>query len=66
MNATAQPPDPVTLLANLSVEQLRQRLADLDAEAKAVRVLLRSALARERAAARHAPTPATPEEAPRV
>jgi hypothetical protein len=41
-------PDPVQLLDSLNVEQLRQRIADLEAESKAFRVLLRSALARDR------------------
>jgi hypothetical protein len=44
------------LLAGLSVEELRQRLNDLDAEAKAVRVLLRAALARQRLLERRAPS----------
>jgi hypothetical protein len=47
----------------LTVEQIRQRLDDLDAEAASWRVLLRAALARERAALRRAPRPARSEGA---
>jgi hypothetical protein len=48
-------PDAVALVARLSVPELRQRLNDLDAEAKAVKVLLRAALARTRLLERRAP-----------
>jgi hypothetical protein len=48
MEASSIPANPLQFLEALSVEQLRQRIADLEAESKAVRVLLRSALARER------------------
>jgi hypothetical protein len=48
--ATSPPlPDPVSVLKALNAEAIRARLAELDAEASALRVLLRSARAREQA-----------------
>jgi hypothetical protein len=46
--------DPVALLAALDAEALERRLADLDAERKAVSLILRSIRARERAKRRAA------------
>jgi hypothetical protein len=43
------PTDPVALLATITTEDIRVRLDQLDAEQRALRVLLRSAIARERA-----------------
>ena len=40
--------DPAKLIANLDPDAIRSRLADLDAEESALRVLLRAALARRR------------------
>ena len=45
-------PDPVALLRNLTSEQIVARLDEIEAEASALRVLLRSTRARERAQAR--------------
>jgi hypothetical protein len=53
--------DPIAFLDKLTVEQLRQRLEDLDAESKAVRVLLRAALARDRASTCRLASPAAEE-----
>jgi hypothetical protein len=55
MTPTPPQTDAVALLEGLSIEQLRQRLNTLDAEAKAVKVLLRAALARERLLERRTP-----------
>lgn len=44
--------DPVSLLSQLSADAIRARLDALDAERRALAVLLRSALARDRALAR--------------
>jgi hypothetical protein len=62
MTTTEHPPttDPLALLDRLSAEEIRNRIDRLDAEQRALRVLLRSVLARERALAkrqeaRHAP-----------
>jgi hypothetical protein len=56
MNAptsSARPPtDAAALLRDLSADAIRRRLAELDAEGRALRVLLRTAAARERALAR--------------
>jgi hypothetical protein len=40
--------DPVTLVDRLEPEAIRQRLADLDRQSRALRVLLRAAVTRER------------------
>jgi hypothetical protein len=48
----AMPDDPVTLLSHLPADAIRARMDELEAEQRALRVLLRSALARERALAR--------------
>jgi hypothetical protein len=45
-------PDPIALLRRLTSEQIRARMDELNAEQEALRVLLRSALARERTAQR--------------
>jgi hypothetical protein len=55
MDTTTTSPDPVALLAGLTAEQVRDRLDALDAEARALRVLLRSLQARDRAALRRRP-----------
>jgi hypothetical protein len=44
--------DPVALIEGLESRTIRERLADLDEQSRALRVLLRAAVARERAAAR--------------
>jgi hypothetical protein len=44
----ALPIDPVTLVDRLEPEALRERLRDLDRQSRAIRVLLRAAVARER------------------
>jgi hypothetical protein len=43
-------PDPVVLVDQLEPEAIRQRIAELDRQSRALRVLLRAAVARERAA----------------
>lgn len=58
------PTDLIAALQTLTAEQLRDRLRALDRERCSVVALLRSVSARERAAARHTPRPAQPEEAP--
>jgi hypothetical protein len=45
--ATPTPPDPVSIVKMLDADAIEARLAELDAEATALRVLLRSARARE-------------------
>lgn len=42
-------PDPIEILKSLTPEQLRSRLADMQAEEAAIRILLRSVVARDRA-----------------
>jgi hypothetical protein len=54
--------DPVALLASLDADTLERRLADLDAERKAVSLILRSIRARERAKRRAARQPLTGKE----
>jgi hypothetical protein len=54
MDAIAPQPDAAAILASLSAEQIEHRLDILDAETRALKVLLRSVRARERAAARRA------------
>jgi hypothetical protein len=44
--------DPAALIESLNPQTIRERLAELDCQARALRVLLRSALARQRAACR--------------
>jgi hypothetical protein len=63
MSPTTPAPDPIETLSTITADQLRQRLQALDAERRAIVVLLRSVAARERAAARRTSTPAGPEEA---
>jgi hypothetical protein len=46
-------PDPIALLRQLTPEQVRTRLAELDAERRALGVVLRSLTARDRAISRH-------------
>jgi hypothetical protein len=49
MDAThATSPDPTALVDALDAEAIRARLTDLDREARALRVLLRAARARQR------------------
>jgi hypothetical protein len=61
MSTATAPPDPVALLAGLDADTLERRLAELDAERKAVSLVLRSVRARDRARRRaglvHAPAP---------
>jgi hypothetical protein len=49
MATPAVPTDPAALIEGLDPEQIRRELEDLDGRARALRVLLRSALARQRA-----------------
>jgi hypothetical protein len=61
------PPDPIALVRDLTSDQVRARLDALDAERKALMSLLRSILARERAAMRRGGTvPPSAEEAARA
>ncbi len=57
--------DPVALVDALEPDAIRSRLADLDRQSRALRVLLRAAIARER---RERPasgaTPASPQRGP--
>ena len=46
-NATPNPTDPVNIVKTLDGDSIAARLTELDAEASALRVLLRSARARE-------------------
>jgi hypothetical protein len=46
------PTDPATLIEQLDAEAIRARLAEMDRQSRALRVLLRSAVARQRAASR--------------
>jgi hypothetical protein len=46
------PPDPTALLRELTADTIRARLVAIEAEARSLRVLLRSVAARERAARR--------------
>jgi hypothetical protein len=48
----SQPDDLVALLGRLTAAELRERIAQLEAEQRALRALLRSVSARERALAR--------------
>jgi hypothetical protein len=48
-NATPNPTDPVSIVKTLDADAIAARLAELDSEASALRVLLRSARAREQA-----------------
>jgi hypothetical protein len=50
--------DPIKFVESLDIENLRARLEHLDREGRALRVLLRSALARESAARRRQVAPA--------
>jgi hypothetical protein len=60
MDTATSPPsttrDPIGLIAQLSADEIRARLDELDAEQRALRVLLRSVAARERALARRRET----------
>jgi hypothetical protein len=49
MSRVPVPTDPTTLLRTLDPEQIARRLDELDAEAKALRVLLRAVRARKQA-----------------
>jgi hypothetical protein len=51
------PTDAASLIEQLDTQAIRDRLAELDRQSRALRVLLRSALARQRAAPRHGPRP---------
>jgi hypothetical protein len=48
-----------SLIRNLSADQIRERLDELDRESKSLRVLLRSAAARERCRKKRAAPEAT-------
>jgi hypothetical protein len=52
MNATAVPHDPVQLVEQLDPDAIAARLDELDREAAALRVLLRSTRARQAATSR--------------
>jgi hypothetical protein len=54
MDTTTLPADPAALIENLDAEAIRDRLAELDRQTRALRVLLRSAVARQRFATRRA------------
>jgi hypothetical protein len=49
--------DPATLVENLDPDKIREQLAELDRQSAALRVLLRSALARQRGRAPRSPLP---------
>ena len=49
--------DPIAIVDSLDPDDIRERLRDLDRQADALRVLLRSAVARRAAAERHRPEP---------
>jgi hypothetical protein len=51
------PTDPVAIIDTLDADAIAERLEQLDRERDALRVLLRSARARQRAAARRQPAP---------
>jgi hypothetical protein len=53
MKAHIPPSDATTIIANIDPEQIRQRLAQIDAERSSLRVLLRAAEARRRTLAEH-------------
>jgi ribosomal protein L29 len=53
MQTSPPPADPVAFLASLTPEEIEERLAELDRQARALRVLLRSARARQRQPERH-------------
>jgi hypothetical protein len=59
--ATPTPTDPVSIVKTLDADAIQARLDALDAEASALRVLLRSARARQNAQ-RRARRPASTEE----
>jgi hypothetical protein len=53
MSSTAKPPtDPIRFIESLDADQIAERLAQLSAEERALRVLLRSARARQAAKGR--------------
>jgi hypothetical protein len=52
MTNANQTSDPAALIESLNPQTIRERLAELDRQVRALRVLLRSALARQRAATR--------------
>ncbi|HEX5271457.1 MAG TPA: hypothetical protein VFW33_13265 [Gemmataceae bacterium] len=56
MSTTALLPDPVAMVDSLEPDAIRARLADLDRQSRALRVLLRAAVARERQDLRSRPT----------
>jgi hypothetical protein len=58
-----KPPDPVSLVDSLEPEALRARLRDLENQSRAVKVLLRAAVAREKRRALPAPVPGGPDRA---
>jgi hypothetical protein len=57
--ATSDLEQATSLIRNLSVDQIRERLDELDRESKSLRVLLRSAAARERCRKKRGATEAT-------
>jgi hypothetical protein len=59
MSTTTLPTDAVALIERLDPDAIRNRLAELDRQSRALRVLLRSALARQRRTS----LPARPKEA---
>jgi hypothetical protein len=61
MPSTTTPSDSLRWLLDLTAEDLRHRLTELDAEARAVRAVLRVILARERQARRQSRPPSAAE-----
>jgi hypothetical protein len=57
MDTHTTAPDPVALVDQLEPDAIRTRLAELDRQSRALRVLLRAAVARER----RRQAPVTPE-----
>lgn len=57
-NSKPNPSDPVSIVNTLDADSIAKRIAELDAEASALRVLLRSARARENAQRRRGTSPA--------
>jgi hypothetical protein len=52
VTTSSLPADPAALLSSLRADDIRRRLAEIAAEEKALRTLLRSVAARERAEAK--------------
>ena len=61
MSSATPPPDPAAYLRELTAEAIWVRLNELEGEARALRVLLRSVRARERVTGRSVQKKTTPE-----